>query len=309
MAVREREFSGGLRASLRGLGSVPELTPQELEDWHDAPRRRPLVVGVLNVTPDSFSDGGRFLDRDAAIARGRVMIAQGADWIDIGGESTRPGSEPVDESEQVRRVVPVIEALRPREIVVSIDTTRAAVAQAALAAGACVINDITAATDDAQMPDVMRRARAVVLMHMLGRPRTMQHDPHYTDVVAEVQDYLLSRAAALETAGLERRRIFIDPGIGFGKTTRHNLQLLRALARLGSHGYPLLLGTSRKRFIGEITGEPAADRRLLGTAATVAWSVACGASAVRVHDVAEMRQVVEMTRAIQHPADAEQLTS
>lgn len=281
------------------------MNPQGLESWLEAPRRRPLLVGVLNVTPDSFSDGGEFLDRDRAIARGREMIAQGADCIDIGGESTRPGSDPVDEAEQVRRVVPVIEALQPSQIVVSIDTTRAAVAEAALAAGACIVNDITAAADDAAMPGVMRGARAIVLMHMLGRPRTMQHDPRYADVVAEVEDYLLGRAAALQTAGLERRRIFIDPGIGFGKTTRHNLELLRALPRLASHGYPVLLGTSRKRFIGQITGEPAANRRLLGTAATVAWSVACGASAVRVHDVAEMRQVVQMTWAMRHPDVAE----
>lgn len=281
------------------------MNPQELESWLEAPRRRPLLVGVLNVTPDSFSDGGKFLDRDAAIARGREMIAQGADCIDIGAESTRPGSEPVDEPEQVRRVVPVIEALQPGNIVVSIDTTRAAVAEAALAAGACVVNDVTAATDDAAMPGIMRTARAIVLMHMLGRPRTMQQDPRYADVVAEVEDYLLGRAGALETTGLERRRIFIDPGIGFGKTTRHNLELLRALGRLASHAYPVLLGTSRKRFIGQITGEPAPHRRLLGTAATVAWSVACGASAVRVHDVTEMRQVVRMTWAMQHPDVAE----
>ena len=274
-----------------------------LNEWLLDPNRRPLIVGVLNVTPDSFSDGGRFAQHDAAIARGREMVAQGADWIDIGGESTRPGSDPVEAREQIRRVLPVISALRGVGAVLSIDTTRAAVAEAALEAGARVINDITAGTDDEQMLSVMRRAEAVVLMHMLGSPRTMQQDPRYGDVVAEVGSYLLARAAALEAAGISRERILIDPGIGFGKTQRHNLLLLRAIPRLASDGYPVLVGASRKGFIGEITAEPVPERRLFGTAAAVAMAVAGGASAVRVHDVGQMRQVVDMTLAILREPD------
>jgi dihydropteroate synthase len=274
------------------------MTHADLDSWLLDARRRPLVVGVLNVTPDSFSDGGQFLDPAAAVARGREMLAAGADWIDVGGESTRPGSEAVTEAEQIQRIIPVIRLLREERAVISIDTTRAAVAEAALKAGACVINDITAATDDPLMPAVMRAARAIVLMHMQGRPQTMQEDPHYADVVTEVEACLLSRALALEEAGIDRRYILLDPGIGFGKTTAHNLQLLRALPRLAGHGYPIFVGVSRKRFIGAITGEPVASRRLMGTAAAVAWAVAAGASAVRVHDVPEMAQVVAMTRAL-----------
>ena len=274
------------------------MTPDELDAWLGEPRRRPLVVGVLNVTPDSFSDGGQFLDPSVAVVRGRQMLAEGADWIDVGGESSRPGSAAVGKDEQIHRVIPVVEGLRREGAVISIDTTRATVAEAALEAGASVVNDISAAADDSAMALTMRRARAVVLMHMQGRPQTMQDEPQYADVVAEVEAYLLGRAAALEAVGIERRRILLDPGIGFGKTTRHNLNILHALSRLAGHGYPVLIGVSRKRFIGEITGEPVPGRRLMGTAAAVSWSIARAASAVRVHDVREMRQVVEMTRAL-----------
>ncbi len=283
------------------------MTPEQLQTWLGDAARRPLIVGVLNVTPDSFSDGGLHLRREEAIAHARQLIADGADWIDIGGESTRPGSLPVPEQEQIDRVIPVIEALQDEPVILSIDTTQSAVARAALAAGAGIINDISAGTDDPEMPAAMAEARGVVLMHMLGRPRTMQADPRYADVVAEVESYLLARAAAIGEAGVGRQRILLDPGIGFGKTARHNLLLLKALPRLASHGFPILLGTSRKRFIGTITGEPEPARRVFGTAATVAWGVANGAAAVRVHDVREMRQVVEMVQAIRFPPAEERL--
>ena len=275
------------------------MTPQDLESWlDDDAARRPLVMGVLNVTPDSFSDGGQHLAPAAAAERARQMIDEGADWIDVGGESTRPGGEAVSVDEQRRRVLPVVEALRPLDVVLSIDTTRAAVARDALAAGASVVNDTAAATADADMPAVMAAAAAVVLMHMRGTPATMSALADYADVTAEVADYLQARVAAVAAAGVDRRRVLLDPGIGFAKTTAHNLRLLRDLPRLASLGRPLLVGTSRKRFIGEITGEPDAGRRIFGTAATVAWSVANGASVVRVHDVRAMRQVVDMTRAM-----------
>lgn len=274
------------------------MTPQELETWLAAPNRRPLVMGVLNVTPDSFSDGGRYLDATAASERARQMIDEGVDWIDVGGESTRPGSEPVSPDEQIRRVLPAIDAAARQEVVVSIDTTSARVAREALSAGAGIINDVTAGRGDPEMFPVMAGAKACVLMHMQGEPRTMQQAPHYEDVTAEVETHLINQAAAAEAAGVDRSRILIDPGIGFGKTQEHNLQILRDLRRLSSHGYPLLLGTSRKRFIGTITNEPQADQRQFGTAATIAWGIANGAAVVRVHDVRAMKQVVEMTRAI-----------
>ena len=272
----------------------------ELESWLIDPGRRPAVVGVLNVTPDSFSDGGKFLDPAIAVAQARQMLDDGADWIDVGGESTRPGSNPVAVQEQIDRTLPVIEGLAKTGVVISIDTIRAAVADAALDAGASVVNDVTAGEGDADMPAVMARAAAVVLMHTRGTPKTMNELADYDDVTGEVERHLLERVGAVEAAGVDRRRVLIDPGIGFAKTTAHNLRLLRDLPRLASHGLPVLVGTSRKRFVGEVTNEPVADRRLMGTAATVAWCVANGASAVRVHDVREMRQVVDMTSAIRH---------
>lgn len=269
-----------------------------LDEWLEQVVRPPLLMGVLNVTPDSFSDAGMYLDPADAIRRGMELIQQGADWLDVGGESTRPGSNPVEPAEQARRTVPVIQALAKTGTVISIDTTSPDVAAAALDAGACVINDISAATDDQGMPGVMRQARAVVLMHKRGSPRTMQQDTRYGDVVAEVEAYLLARAAAVAEAGVDRRRILLDPGIGFGKNLLQNLLLLRALPRLAGNGYPILVGPSRKRFIGTLSGEPRPDRRQFGTAAAVAWSVANGAAVLRVHDVAEMRQVLRVTAAL-----------
>jgi dihydropteroate synthase len=257
-------------------------------------------MGVLNVTPDSFSDGGRFASVDAAVAHARQMVEQGADLIDVGGESTRPGSTPVPADEQIRRIGPVIRQIAPLPVAISIDTTKASVARAALDAGATLINDISAGLDDADMlPLVARRQVPVVLMHMQGAPANMQNDPSYGDVVREVVEFLRKRIGAAGAVDVAQDRILVDPGIGFGKSLTHNLQLLNRQAELAALGRPVVIGTSRKGFIGTITGESDPARRLFGTAASVAWSIAQGAAIVRVHDVRSMRQVVEMIRAIQ----------
>jgi dihydropteroate synthase len=279
------------------------MTLAEFERWLRDPNRRPLVMGVLNVTPDSFSDGGRYAAVDAAVAHARHMLDAGADLLDVGGESTRPGSQRTPPDEQARRVVPVIESLvRQRGVncLLSIDTTRAPVARAALNAGASIVNDISAATDDPDMLPLIASARApVVLMHMRGQPATMQNDPVYSDVVADVATHLRQRAAAAIAAGVADHRILLDPGIGFGKTIDHNLELLRRLKAFADSGRPLVLGTSRKGFLGKIAGESDARERLFGTAASVAWCVANGAAVVRVHDVEPMAKVVRTVRAIQ----------
>lgn len=277
------------------------MTRDELDGWLRDPRRRCLVVGVLNVTPDSFSDGGADDSPDAAARRGVAMADDGADWIDVGGESTRPGSTPVDADEQVRRTAPVIRAMLGRrpDLIVSIDTTRWTVAEAALDAGAAIVNDVSAGRDDpAMLPGAARRAAAIVLMHMQGTPRTMQADPTYGDVVAEVAAFLRERVAAAESSGLAPHRVLVDPGIGFGKTTAHNLALLAGLDRLRSLGRAVLVGTSRKRFLGELTGEAEPRARAWGTAASVAWCVAQGVHSVRVHDARAMAQVVRVVEAI-----------
>lgn len=256
-------------------------------------------MGVLNVTPDSFSDGGQFLDRDAAVDRAEQMLADGADIIDVGGESTRPGAAEVPLAEEMDRVIPVVEAVSARTgAVVSIDTTKAEVARAACEAGAVIVNDVSALRFDPKMAEVVAEYQAgVVLMHMLGSPRTMQTNPTYADVVAEVRQALLGWAQQAQSAGILRESIALDPGIGFGKTVEHNLSLLRATGDLCSDGYPLLIGASRKSFIG-VTLDVPVEQRLYGTGAVVAWSVAQGAAVVRVHDVREMVQVVRMTEAI-----------
>jgi len=249
------------------------------------------VMGVLNVTPDSFSDGGRYPDVPAAAAAGRAMAAAGADIIDIGGESTRPGADPVLPDEEAARVLPVVAALR--DLTLSIDTRHAAVAARALEAGADIVNDVSAGADADMFTVAAEHAAGLVLMHMRSDPRTMQAAPTYDDVVGEVEAYLLERAAAAEAAGVARDRIWIDPGIGFGKTLEHNLDLLRALPRLGSHGYPVLAGVSRKRFLGTLTGRDVAERGDATTAA-IALCVYLGATVVRVHDVAAARDAVRV---------------
>jgi len=258
-----------------------------------------LVMGVLNVTPDSFSDGGQFLNPDIAIEHGLRMVAQGAAAIDVGGESTRPGSKPVSPAEQIRRTVPVIGALAERiDIPISIDTADVEVARAALLAGASILNDITALSDERMAELAVQQQVPVILMHMQGTPATMQAEPHYDDVVAEVRDFLVARAEKGAKLGIPKERIFIDPGIGFGKTLEHNLLLLRNLDQLVATGYRVLVGPSRKGFIGKLTGRDKPADRVFGTAAAVAQCVAAGASIVRVHDVPEMIDVAKVARAI-----------
>ena len=254
-----------------------------------------IVMGILNVTPDSFSDGGQFFDPNKAVEHGLRMATEGAAIIDVGGESTRPGSDSVSTGEQIRRVVPVIEALCEKiNVPVSIDTYKCEVAEAALDAGAGIVNDITALSDERIGELAAVRQVPVVLMHMQGTPATMQIEPKYDDVVGEVLEFLLSRAKRAEKLGISKEMIFIDPGIGFGKTTEHNLLLLRSIDKFVDTGYRVLVGTSRKRFISQITGKEKPTARIFGTAATVALCVAAGVSIVRVHDVAEMVDVVKV---------------
>lgn len=250
---------------------------------------QPLIMGILNRTPNSFSDGGLYLEESRAEMQALRMVEEGVDIIDIGGESTRPGSQRVEADEQIRRVVPLIERLRtalPTSILISIDTTRVEVAKAALEAGASILNDISAGRDDPEMFKLASEKDApIILMHMQGTPETMQLNPSYTDVVLEVRDFLLERAAGAQAAGIRRERIIIDPGIGFGKTKEHNLALMAGLERLVETGYPVLLGASRKRFMGSICAQ-AEPKELLGaTCATTALGVKAGVRIFRVHDV------------------------
>jgi len=258
-----------------------------------------IVMGVLNVTLDSFSDGGQFLEADKAIEQGLKMAADGAAIIDVGAESTRPGSAPVSAAEQIKRAIPVIEALCKKiDVPISIDTYRSEVAKAALEAGAAMINDITALSDERVGELAAERGVPVVLMHMQGTPQTMQVEPKYDDVVSEVLEFLLERTRRAEQFGIDKSKIFIDPGIGFGKTLEHNLELLRNIDKFVGTDYRVLVGTSRKSFLGKITGKEKPAERIFGTAATVALCVAAGVSIVRVHDVAEMVDVVKVVTAI-----------
>ena len=262
--------------------------------------RRCQVMGIVNVTPDSFSDGGRFFNAGDAIEHGLWLAGDGADVLDVGGESTRPGAAPVSDEDETERVLPVVEALAAKTSVpVSIDTSKASVAKAALDAGAQIVNDVSAARfDEAMLPLVAERRAPIVLMHMLGDPRTMQKDPRYGDVVGDIAAFLADRADAAIANGVDRERILVDPGFGFGKTREHNLVLLQRLRELRSLGFPVVAGTSRKSFIGATLGDLPVEERLEGTAATVALAVASGASIVRVHDVLQMRRVVAMVEAV-----------
>jgi len=256
------------------------------------------IMGVLNVTPDSFSDGGEWFDRDAAIAHGEELIAQGAAIVDVGGESTRPGAEPVSAEDELDRAVPVVEALAGGAAKVSIDTSKAAVAEAALAAGATFVNDVTALRGDPEMAAVVASADCeVCLMHMLGEPRTMQADPRYGDVVADVRAFLEERLAAAVAAGIAEERISLDPGIGFGKTLEHNLELLCRLDEIVAIGRPVVIGTSRKSFLGRITGRDDPHQRVIGTVATNVLAYERGASVFRVHDVAATRDALAVAAA------------
>jgi len=258
-----------------------------------------LIMGILNVTEDSFSDGGEFINPDVAVEHGIKMAEAGAAIIDIGAESTRPGSKPIDAAEQIKRICPTIKQLTQKtDIPISIDAYNYEVATAALDAGASVVNDITALVDEKMSKLVAERNVPVILMHMQGTPETMQKNPTYDDVVSEVLEFLLTRAKQAESAGVKKDMIFIDPGIGFGKTTEHNLLLLKNIDKFTASVYRVLLGASRKRFIGEITGKDKPEDRILGTAATTALAVAMGVSIVRVHDVSEMVDVVKVANAI-----------
>lgn len=260
-----------------------------------------LVMGVLNVTPDSFSDGGQFFNADKAIEHSIRMAAEGAAIIDVGGESTRPGSSPVSAKEQLRRVVPVIKALCKKvQVPISIDTYKFEVATAALEAGAAVINDITALSDQGIGTLAAQYKVPIVLMHIQGTPTTMQIEPKYKDVVGEVLEFLLGRAKRAEELGIPKGMIFIDPGIGFGKTVEHNLLLLKNIHKFVDTGYRVCVGPSRKSFIGKITGKEIPAQRIFGTAAAVALCVAAGVSIVRVHDVAEMVDVVKVANAVEN---------
>jgi dihydropteroate synthase len=263
-------------------------------------------MGIVNVTPDSFSDGGLFLDAEQAIAHGRELAAAGADILDIGGESTRPGAEAVTAEVELERVEPVVAALCDASgagVPVSIDTSKAPVAAAALDAGAEIVNDVTALRGDPELAGLCAdRGPIVVLMHMLGEPRTMQDDPRYEDVVTDVRAFLAERIETAIAAGIEEERIWIDPGIGFGKTVEHNVELLRRLGELADLGRPIVVGTSRKRFLGSLTGREVTER-LGGTVATNVLALAEGADVFRVHDVAAARQALDVGAVLLGRAD------
>lgn len=268
---------------------------------------RPRVMGIVNATPDSFSDGGRFLDPAAALDHARRLIAEGADILDVGAESTRPGADPVPADVEIERLVPLIAAIRAASATpVSVDTMKPEVARAAVAAGATIWNDVTALRHAQDSLAIAAELGCeVVLMHMQGEPRTMQAEPHYDDVVAEVAAFLAERAEAAMAVGVARERIWVDPGIGFGKhMLRHNLPLLAGLDRIVALGFPVLLGASRKRFIGALSGGAAADQRLGGSIAAALAGAAAGVAAVRVHDVAETVQALNVQAAIAQARDA-----
>ena len=266
--------------------------------------RRTILMGVVNATPDSFYPASRCLG-DEAVELGLRLLEEGADILDIGGESTRPGSEPVEADEETSRIEPILEKLRARTSApLSIDTRKAVVAERALALGADIVNDISALSDDRMTAVVAGSGAGLVLMHMRGEPKTMQKAPHYEDVVREVRDFLAARIRLAESGGVDGASIVVDPGIGFGKKLSHNLALLNELPRLSELGRPVVVGTSRKSFLGLLTGEPEGDR-LLGTSASVAVAVARGAHIVRVHDVGAMKQVVTVTDAIMNQGNPE----
>ncbi|NYS24918.1 dihydropteroate synthase [Rhodobacteraceae bacterium 2376] len=303
------------RGAVVGRAPLPDLSPglrarltDRRADICGLSLDRPRIMGILNVTPDSFSDGGRIFEPQAALDAA-IAMARDADILDIGGESTRPGALPVSLDEEINRTIPVIRAIRAAGIAtpISIDTRNAAVARAAIEAGADMVNDVSALRHDPQMaPLVAETGVPVCLMHAQGDPQTMQDDPRYTDVVAEVGDMLAAQVAAAQAAGIDPARIIVDPGIGFGKTVAHNMALLRHLAVLHELGLPVLLGASRKRFIGTLTGVEQAADRVAGSVAVALHGAAQGAHLLRVHDVAETRQALTMWQALAGPGEAGQ---
>jgi dihydropteroate synthase len=269
--------------------------------WRNSPG--PAVVGILNITPDSFSDGGEFLDPGAAAEHAATMLDEGADILDVGGESTRPGSDPVSQEEEIQRVIPVLErilSVRP-EAVISVDTYRSGTATAALEAGASLVNDVTALRGDPRIASVIQEAACpVILMHMQGEPKTMQKEPHYEDVVREVRDFLAERAGYAVAAGIRPENVILDPGIGFGKNLQHNLALLRNLDAIVDLGFPVLIGASRKSFMEKITGVQEARDRVSGTVATTVLAYERGATFFRVHDVRANREALAVAEAVLH---------
>jgi dihydropteroate synthase len=288
----------GARLAERALERLARLsTPRP--SWAGFALDRPLVMGVLNVTPDSFSDGGRWLDVERAVAQGRALTAAGADIVDVGGESTRPGAAELPSGEEIRRVEPVVRALAEGGAVVSIDTRHKAVMERAFAAGARIVNDVSALTHDPDsLAHVARCEAPVVLMHMRGEPRTMQRDPVYESPLVEVLEYLEARIAACAAAGIPRERIVVDPGIGFGKLVAHNLELLAGIGALHALGCGLMLGVSRKSMIARLSRSEPPGARLPGSLAAALFAVKQGAQILRVHDVAETRQALALWRAI-----------
>lgn len=264
----------------------------EFEGFCKGPGDRPLLMGIVNVTPDSFSDGGRFWKLDDAVNHAFRLVEEGADFLDVGGESTRPNADPVDEAEELRRVVPVIEAVaRTSTVPISIDTFKPAVARAALDSGATIVNDISGLRDP-QMIDVCRESRCgIVCMHMQGTPRTMQVAPHYDDVIADLEQFFIERLQTLTAAGIAAERIALDPGVGFGKTARHNVQILSSIHRFQQLGRPILIGHSRKRFLQKVTGREV-DERLFGTIGVSVGLASQGVDIIRVHDVAANRDAI-----------------
>jgi dihydropteroate synthase len=262
------------------------------------------LMGIVNVTPDSFSDGGQYLEADAAIAHALALIGEGAEIVDVGGESTRPGAEPVGAEQELRRVLPVIEGIAASDYApgagpqISVDTSKASVARATLDAGATLVNDVTALRGDPEMAALIaERGAECCLMHMLGEPRTMQEQPRYDDVVDDVKAFLLQRMEFAVGEGIAEQRVLLDPGIGFGKTVAHNLELLRRLGELTELGRPLVIGTSRKSFLGRVAGAPQGSQRLAGTLATNVLALERGASVFRVHDVAPAREALAVAAA------------
>lgn len=294
-----------------GLPVLADQIKQVLTDYDAKPKQlkiarktldfgvRTYIMGILNVTPDSFSDGGKFLDVETAVAQAKALVDQGADIIDVGGESTRPGSDPVSAEEEANRVVPVIERLvKETDCPISIDTTKANVAGAALMAGASMVNDISGLRYDSAMAGVVAKFKVpICLMHIKGQPRTMQKNPGYKDLFGEIIHYLFEGVEIAREAGILHEKIIVDPGIGFGKTVQHNLEIIKNLQEFKVLGCPILVGTSRKSLIGKVLDLPV-DQRLEGTAATVALAIANGANIVRVHDVKKMALVAKMTDAV-----------
>jgi dihydropteroate synthase len=306
-AAAEQATRGADGTGIRRPLLLADVLEAQLAAFTTAPRpwagfdlRRALIMGIVNVTPDSFSDGGDYAEAGAAVARGIALAEAGADILDIGGESTRPGSAPVSADEEMRRVVPVIRSLAERGLCVSVDTRHAAVMAAAVAAGARIINDVTALTGDHESERVAAHSgAAIVLMHMLGEPQTMQADPVYADTTLDLIDYFADRLARLDALGIDRSRISLDPGIGFGKKDPHNLLLLNELAAFHVFGCPITLGVSRKSFVGRLSrGEPPKER-LAGSVTVAALGLAQGVQIVRVHDVPETFQMRAMIEALQ----------